>query len=100
LFEGGDQSAEDVIAWPGKVCIDSSNHHDRETLHVGQRRSRSLGTFTLLELVVVVAIISILAAIVVPSYQEYITRGRRTDATAALMETANLQTRFFYNKFR
>lgn len=53
-----------------------------------------------MELVVVVAIISILAAIAVPSYQEYITRGRRTDATAALMEIANLQTRFFSNNFR
>lgn len=60
---------------------------------------RSAG-FTLIELIVVVAIIAIIGTIAVANYEDYITRGRRTDATAALMEMANLQTRFYSNNLR
>ena len=53
--------------------------------------------FTLIELVVAIAIIGIIAGIAVANYTEYLTRGRRSDATVALTEMANLQTRFFAN---
>lgn len=51
-------------------------------------RPRAQQGFTLLEMMIVVAIVGILAAIAVPSYQSSIERTRRTDAQAALVALA------------
>ncbi len=40
--------------------------------------------FTLIEIMITVAIVGILAAVAVPSYSDYITRGRIPDATSGL----------------
>jgi len=45
--------------------------------------------FTLIELMIVVAIIGILAAIAIPQYQDYVTRARWA---GAVVETASLRT--------
>ena len=42
--------------------------------------------FTLIEVMIVVAIVAVLAAIAVPSYSEYIRRGHRADARAGLLQ--------------
>ena len=42
--------------------------------------------FTLIELMIVVAIVGILTAIAYPSYAEYIRRGHRADARAGLLQ--------------
>ncbi len=47
--------------------------------------------FTLIELMITVAIIAILASIAYPSYQDSIRKGKRNDGQAALMDLAGRQ---------
>lgn len=51
--------------------------------------------FTLLELMIVVAIIGIISAIAIPSYVDSVNRSQRSEATIALNELAAVQERFF-----
>ena len=63
---------------------------------------RELG-FTLIEVMIVVAIVAILGAVALPSYQQYVERSRRADAKAVLLEATQFMERVFtergaYNK--
>lgn len=51
--------------------------------------------FTLIELMIVIAIIGILAAIAYPSYDEYVKRGNRTEGQALLNDASARQERYF-----
>ncbi len=51
--------------------------------------------FTLIEIMVVVAIIGILAAIAYPSYQDSIRKSRRAEARAALQHMMEMQERYY-----
>lgn len=64
------------------------------------RHSRRRG-FTLIELMVVVAVVLILAALAYPSYTRYIERARRADAHTLLTKVATEQERFFsqFNRY-
>lgn len=51
--------------------------------------------FTLIELVIVVAIVGILSAIAMPMYRDYVVRSNRTEAKTALAAVALAQERFY-----
>ncbi len=51
--------------------------------------------FTLIELMVTIAIAIILISIAVPNYRAYVQRANRSDATAALLRLAAAQEKFY-----
>ena len=53
------------------------------------------GGFTLIEVMIVVAIIAIIAAFGIPSYNSYMEKTRRVDAVTILSEIAGEQQRFY-----
>ena len=57
-----------------------------------------LAGFTLIELVIVIVIVSVLASIALPAYQESMRKGRRADAKTGLMDAANRQERFMLDR--
>jgi type IV pilus assembly protein PilE len=61
----------------------------------GCAKHRANRGFTLIELMIVVAVIGILAAIAFPSYQESVAKSRRADAQRALMAADQYMRRVF-----
>lgn len=61
-------------------------------------KSGRRGGFTLIELMIVVAVIAVIAAIALPSYRQYVQRGDRAAAMAALLQNGNwMQQQFTIN---
>lgn len=57
--------------------------------------SRTSNGFSLIELMIVVAIIGILSAVAFPSYTAYVQRGDRASARAALLEAQQFMERYY-----
>ncbi|WP_339647943.1 type IV pilin protein [Halopseudomonas pelagia] len=56
--------------------------------------------FTLIEIMIVVAIIGILVAIAYPSYDEYVKRGNRVEGQAFLSDAAARQERYYAQNYQ
>lgn len=54
--------------------------------------------FTLIEVMIVVLIVGILAAVALPSYQDSVVKSRRAEAKAALLDLQNRMERYFIDK--
>ncbi len=61
-------------------------------------RVRAAGGFTLIELMITVAVIGILAAIALPSYQDSVRKGRRADAQAFMSEVVARQQHYLLDR--
>ena len=61
---------------------------------------RTCRGFTLIELMITVAVIGILAAIAYPSYREQMAKGRRAEAKQVVAEASQWMERFFAENYR
>jgi type IV pilus assembly protein PilE len=57
--------------------------------------SRKQEGFTLIEIMVVVAIVAILAAVALPNYTDYVTRGKLVEATSGLSDARVRMEQYF-----
>ncbi len=55
---------------------------------------------TLIELMITVVILGIIAAVAVPSYNQYLQNARRSDARLALLRISNEMEKFYSNNLR
>ena len=58
---------------------------------------RKMRGITLMELMIVVIILGILAAVAYPNYRDFAARAKRNEAKAALLQIATQQERFYLN---
>jgi type IV pilus assembly protein PilE len=67
----------------------------RMTMPTAPVNAASNRGFTLIELMIAVAVVSILATIAVASYTSYVKKSRRTDARSALLDLAGREEKLF-----
>ena len=68
------------------------------TTKLVSKNLKKIAGFTLIEVMIVVAIIGVLASVVYPSYSDFIMRSNRTEAQRELIRLANLQEQLFVDQ--
>lgn len=74
--------------------------HDRHMRVSTYKQSniRHLHGFSLMEVIIVMVILGVIAAIAIPNYSEYVLRGYRSSAQAFISDVASRQTQFFLDR--
>ena len=75
----------------------STDRSNLAGIAASQRRSRLVARvrgFTLIELIIVIAIVALLVAVALPSYRDHVRKSRRAEAQAYLMSVAGRQQQF------
>ncbi|MBL37944.1 MAG: prepilin-type cleavage/methylation domain-containing protein [Xanthomonadales bacterium] len=62
---------------------------------MSRSRARTAAGFTLIELLIAIAILAIIMGIAIPSYNIYVLKSGRADATSTLLQTAQTLERCF-----
>ncbi|MDD5033543.1 MAG: type IV pilin protein [Methylococcaceae bacterium] len=87
-----------MISLHFQTCVDTHACQGEGVENLGlaplAARTKTRG-FTLIDLMVAVAIVGIIATIAYPSYMEYVRRANRSEAKAILLETAQFLERNF-----
>jgi type IV pilus assembly protein PilE len=63
-------------------------------------RQKQTAGFTLIELMIVVAVMAIIVSVALPSYQSHVRKGKRAEGKAALLRGAQYEERFFSDNVR
>jgi type IV pilus assembly protein PilE len=79
---------------PMALSLGLSHNREPKSLNYRVKRMKARG-FTLVELMIVIAVLAILAAIAVPSYYRQVEKSRRADAQSALLSAAQTLERCF-----
>ena len=75
--------------------IGSNTNMQRTSFRNVRRTTSKISGFTLIEMMIVVLVIAILAAIAIPIYQKYVQESRRTAAKTGLMDLASREEKYF-----